>query len=310
MQIKRIESQLIIEPETKEKFQVYDEESNCIYEGSAPFTYKGDRIHPVFQIRQNGKSWYVSERAVSKTGIVNFRDLGGYVGYDNRQVKFGMLYRCAPVITKDEESLEALLCLHLKTILDLRSQEEALLAQDQTLPNCRYVQISAIQDDPTLHGNFDFKQLMQKQPLEALQAYMKQMYQKLPFKNPAYQAMFDFMKQGEAPLAFHCSAGKDRTGVAAYLILKALGVDEDTIMEDYLLSNAYRKEENEMICAKAGEDKRKLVMSLMEVQPSYLQAAIDAIKNQYDTFEAFLLQEYGITSSDLMILREQYLYTI
>ena len=60
----------------------------------------------------------------------------------------------------------------------------------------------------------------------------------MPFGNPAYRALFGAIRAGQTPILFHCTAGKDRTGVAAALILKALGVSREDIVEDYLLTNA------------------------------------------------------------------------
>lgn len=308
MKIQRVASQLIIEPEHQEPYRLYDEQHTLLYEGTAAYHDVRDIVHPIFFVEQGNNSFYISERNVPQTKITNFRDLGGYYGADHRQVKYGLFYRCAPVITKDEESYRAVTDLQLKTILDLRSSEEVLKDQDQTFEGTTYIQISAISDDLQHQGNFDFAQLMKENPIATLQSYMKQMYQRLPFKNPAYQAMFDAMLEDELPIAFHCSAGKDRTGFAAYLILKTLGVDDDTIMEDYLLSNVYRKEENEAICATAGS-KKDLVMSLMEVQSAYLQAALVAIQQEYDSFESYLEKEYQINKADITILRNKYLYT-
>lgn len=87
--------------------------------------------------------------------------------------------------------------------------------------------------------------LIRSGALSNLKYYILEIYKNLPFKNEAYQKMFNLMLHDGTPFVFHCTAGKDRTGFAAYLILKTLGVPDDCILEDYMLSNVYRSEENQ-----------------------------------------------------------------
>lgn len=193
----------------------------------------------------------------------------------------------------------------MKVILDLRSDVEAEKAPDAEVPGCQYIHCSAIPIDNAAAGNFDLVDLIQKGELHRLAHYVSEIYKKLPFHNKAYQVLFDLMRQEKTPLVFHCSAGKDRTGFAAYLILKVLGVPDETIMQDYMLSNVYRKEENEKVLAHAphltGADE------LLYVKEELLQSSIDAIFEKYDSFESYVFEEYGVTAEEICRFREQYL---
>lgn len=237
--------------------------------------------------------------------ITNFRDIGGYETADGRHVKHGFFYRSAPIVFQTDEDRAEFAKLNMKTILDLRSPEEVAQTPDDTVEGCTYIHSSAIPFENEDGGNFDMTELIRKGELQKLAHYVIEVYKSLPFQNPAYQILFDLLREDKAPLVFHCSAGKDRTGFAAYLILKTLGVPDKTIMQDYMLSNVYRKEENEKILAlipnMPGADE------LLYVQEKFLQSSMDAISQKYDSFETYVREEYGVTEEEIHQFRERYL---
>lgn len=309
MKLTKEQNQILFDPEEAGNHKVFEENgTTCICEGNGNLTWTSEQIHPVYRIESAQGIQYIAQRDIPETKIVNFRDLGGYPAKDGRQVRYHQFYRCAPVVVQDEDSRQVLEALQLKTIMDFRSEEEAEQQPDSKLAGCTNIQIGAIaKQNGGFNGNFDFKDLMMKADVESLKEYMQSTYANLPFDNEAYRVMFQRILTNEVPLAFHCTAGKDRTGVGAYLILKTLGVADDVILEDYLASNIYRKEENEQLCkrAKGMED---VVMALMMVYPQYLQTTMDAIAKRYPDFETYLLEEYNISKQDIETLRLRYLY--
>ena len=98
----------------------------------------------------------------------------------------------------------------------------------------------------------------------------------------------------------------DRTGFAAYLILKTLGVQDDCILEDYMLSNVYRSEENQAFTRQIPNIPG--LEELLCVKEEYLKTSIQAIEEQYGDFETYVKEEYGIRKNEIAILRERYLY--
>ena len=245
----------------------------------------------------------MNQDLLKETEIVNLRDLGGIVNTEGKKVKEGCFYRSAVIAFAHDKAKKAFDELHIKAILDLRSQMERESAPDMS-EDCDYYPISAINEQFEFQGNLDMSALMKENSKEVLMSYMVQMYAQLPFHNPAYQKMFELMLNQQVPMIFHCSAGKDRTGVAAYLILKMLGVEDKFIMEDYLLSNVYRKEENDKAVAMMKDESFRV---LMEVQPEYLMAAMNAVQEKYPCFEDYLLSEYQLTSEKISLLRKYYL---
>lgn len=236
----------------------------------------------------------------------NFRDVGGYETVDGMKVKTGYFFRSSALSSFDDEDRTEIPHFHLKKILDLRSTQEAEQFPDIIPDGCEYIHCSAISFENEFDGNLNFTELIKSGGLSQLPEYIKEVYKSLPFNNKAYKIMFDLMLKGETPFVFHCSAGKDRTGFGAYLILKTLGVSDETIMYDYMLSNDFRREENEQIAAKLNN--MPGVEELLYVKEEYLELSINAIKEKYDDFNTYLEKEYGITESDIKTLRDKYLY--
>ena len=111
-------------------------------------------------------------------------------------------------------------------------------------------------------------------------------------------------------VVFHCTAGKDRTGIAAALFLYALDVPMETIMADYFATNTYRREENEKIIEYLATEKgldRKMVSELMEANPLYLEAAFQALKKKYGNIDSFLYKELGMNEAAKLRLREKFI---
>ena len=115
-----------------------------------------------------------------------------------------------------------------------------------------------------------------------------------------YRELFRLLQEtDDAAILFHCSAGKDRTGMGAALILYALGVPEQTVMEDYLASNGYLAGKYSRYAERFPQLK-----GMLEVKPNYLSAGIDSIRTAYGSVETYLREELG---ADIGKLRELYL---
>jgi protein-tyrosine phosphatase len=124
--------------------------------------------------------------------------------------------------------------------------------------------------------------------------------------------MFSELLAGHAPLAFNCNAGKDRTGIAAALLLTALGVPRATIIEDYLLTNRYL-DPRSFTSAPPSAANPLAGMSpdaarmLLAADPSYIRAAFDVIDGHKDGAEGYLRDELGLSRADLVRLQSLYL---
>ena len=139
-------------------------------------------------------------------------------------------------------------------------------------------------------------------------------YESMAFQNKAFKKMVEIMEnQIDIPFVQHCKSGKDRTGIGSALILLMLGVPMDKVREDYLASNGYRKEYNEMVKAKFAalltDEKSKKILSFMtEVKSEYFDAIFEFIAKKYPTLEKYFEKEYGLTDERVSELKEEYLY--
>lgn len=254
-------------------------------------------------------------------GVVNFRELGGYPAADGRTVKYGCFYRSGALNpVKSPADQELLNKLNLKLVLDLRSKGECDYEPDPILPGVKQLQICAIRYPDGSEIDFSPNGIKK---LDSVMAKMKetlgpekafaQLYINMPFDNPAFQAMFQELEAGNTPILFHCSAGKDRTGIAAILILLALGVSKETALEDYMLTNTWRKkfidesfEQSAVFLAEHPEAK-EMVLSREGVSRRIAEQAINAIEKRYDSYEAYFLAEFGLDADRLEALRDKYL---
>lgn len=261
-------------------------------------------VHPIYKVSFDDVSYYAAQQLVEDVHILNFRDIGGYFTEDNRQIKHRCFYRSAPIQFQDESGKEAFKSLNINTILDLRSNDEVTTSPDDVIDGVNYLHLCAINDEE-FDGSFDMSELLESGSVDSLTAYMTKIYQLIPFKNKAYQKMFDLMLEGNVPFVFHCSAGKDRTGFASYLIMRTLGVSDEIAAYDYLMSNTYLYENNQKLIQHFQKEGSE---ALFCVKMNYLNESIHAIFDKYQTFENYLECEYGLDDKKRNQLKEMYLY--
>ncbi len=255
---------------------------------------------------------------LSFEGGNNFRELGGYPADEGKTVRWGQIYRGIPTGAlssgADRAKLEA---LGLRLILDLRSEEEAKRYPDLVPDGARLVRLCALCADDGYEISFapgDIERLTEGTDIkDGETAFVQLMYRKMLFGNKAFKELFRALEAGEAPILFHCSAGKDRTGVAAMLILLALGASDETICADYAQTNVCRKEQVDALLAEhaeqvAADPSKKLhYMGVAGVDPDTASYVLRTIREQCGSAENYLEQEYGLTPARLMRLRRMYL---
>lgn len=246
----------------------------------------------------------------------NFRELGGYKGYSEKTVKHGVFYR-APALcqVKTENDVKLFNSLGIKHIFDFRSGFERSAHPDPVFTGATYHPIAATLTKSGEEMNFDLPSILnsgEKGVNEMLQS-VSDGYKILPFKNPAYVNMFEKIAKHETPIVFHCTAGKDRTGVAAALILLMLGVSENDVFADYMLTNESRKESISVLINSYGHliadafEAEKFIKMIAGVEAYNLQLSLDEVKKQYSSYESYFNREYGINEEKLQALRNIYL---
>jgi protein-tyrosine phosphatase len=168
-------------------------------------------------------------------GGCNFRDIGGYAAADGKRVRWGRVYRTGVLSYFTEGDCRQLLDLRVRTICDLRREEER--QREPTRWPDGAVQLRSWGDGtqmPTIRGFAAGR----PRTGAGMHDSMIDLYRALPaWMAPRIRGLFECIAAGDTPLVVHCAAGKDRTGVAIAVLLSSLGVDRNTIFEDYLLTN-------------------------------------------------------------------------
>ncbi len=231
-------------------------------------------------------------RMMALEGAYNVRDLGGYPTADGKKVKWNKTLRSGDLNLLTKSDLEHFENMNLKTIIDFRDSNEIAQAADRlptTLKNSHLLSIDA--------GSIIEMQSISEESAPTLLAKANIAFVK-DFQDQ-YREFFRILQnEKSAPLLFHCSAGKDRTGYAAAMFLSSLGVDREVIMEDYLLSAELVKEKYDSIVSAF-----PVLEPLMTVRPEYLQAAFDEIDLNYGGTEKYLTDCLNV---DLELMRKLY----
>ena len=248
-------------------------------------------------------------------GATNFRELGGYPADEGKTVRWGQIWRgvCTARLTDpaDRARLDA---LGLRLILDLRSTAEAQAEPDYVPDGARLVQICALCGDDGHEISFapgDIERMMHT--AREGENILHRMYRQMLFGNKAFKELFRALEAGETPILFHCSAGKDRTGVAAMLILLALGASDETICADFVQTNVCRKAEIDALLAGHAEEiaadpsKRMRFCTQAGVDPGAAPYVLQVIREACGSAEEYLAREYGLTPARRMRLRRMYL---
>ena len=246
----------------------------------------------------------------------NFRELGGYSADEGKTVRWGQIFRGIPTGLLNSDADRKLLdSLGLRLILDLRSEDEAAKIPDYVPDGARLVRICGLCHTDGSEISFapgDIAKLLQGKKDED-HNLADAMYEQMLFGNKAYKELFRALEAGETPILFHCSAGKDRTGVAAMLILLALGASDEVITADFLQTNVCRRPELESIWARHADEiaadpaRKPFYQGIAGVHPESAPFVLNIIRQRFGSADAYLEAEYGLTPARLMRLRRMYL---
>lgn len=237
-----------------------------------------------------------NRRRVDLRGAYNFRDLGGYCTSEGKTTKWGIFFRSDNLSKLSRVDLKIIGKLNLQLIVDLRSKEERV-SQPNRLPISNRMRIKniAIADNSKSHndlkqeifygklGEIDLGEMIVNAYRRAITDYRDEL--ELFFKI--------LLNPSNYPVLVLCNAGKDRTGVVVALVLMALGVSKQTIMEDYMLSKVYLDPMIKRMTTKA----RLLSLfradifqlkKIMDTRVDYLNTTFKAIEQKYGSAESFL----------------------
>lgn len=259
------------------------------------------------------------ERQIKLEGQDNFRDLGGYRTTDGHTVKWGLIYRAGQISKLTDADASRLKELKIRTVVDLRGASEIETRGKDRLPEgARSISLPIdLNSLPKMENEGSASagpSANRTDPM--LQATRSIMLA----KTDVYSALIrELSNPQNRPLLFHCTAGKDRAGVGAAIVLTLLGVPWETVREDYLLSNHYHRDETERglkilrnnLAKKQGIPPEQVDMSSYEsmfyVKLEYIDAAHQDVINKYGSMEAYFNKALGISKDMIKRLRKELL---
>ncbi|MDH6111648.1 protein-tyrosine phosphatase [Kitasatospora sp. MAP12-15] len=286
-------------------------------------------------------------RTLGLRGAVNARDLGGYRTAQGRLVRHGVALRSDGLNRLGDEDMELLATLGLRQIVDLRSLDEVREAGPDRVPGLPVADIAAAElsaepvtvrrttpDGITLHhlplfaADFDIyvalrDALADRDPVKQqdllgdgkaaeMMIGLYRWFITDPLARERFATVLRLLAAPDGPpLLFHCTAGKDRTGWTAALLLTALGVERETVFEDYLLTNTRSGALIEQIVDSFGTrglmQEPKLLLPLFRADRRYLEAAFTEVAAGWSSFEDFWQTGLGLDDTVLAGLRENLL---
>ena len=268
-------------------------------------------LRPIFYVHSidHALTYMTAERLIELEGAFNFRDLGGYRTESGKITRFGQVYRTGILNKLTNRDFRTLTSLGIHYSCDLRSAQEAIAAPDRLPPSVAYMPIHvevkvgrARQLVELLRYRHRMDEFMRVFYTEGMMEQNANVIRDV-FRLLAYPA--------NTPLLFHCTAGKDRTGVTAALLLKLLGVDDETVIADYAFSHRYHER-----YARIGEDTIKSLKRvgmtkedlapMFGADPQVMRAMLAYLVERYGSAQSYLVQQ-GISEAQLTQIREHLL---
>jgi len=267
-----------------------------------------------------------ASQAIGMEGIINARELGGFKTRDGRTVKHGLLLRGGSLFSATAKDLERLrYSFGVSHIFDFRTARECFHAPDKMVPCCRYFQLSTIDPDTEkvgenvlpYHAYSDLENFLVENAADKMvQKVASKLYTEMAFNEFTQLQYASFLQivahQAEGAVYWHCSQGKDRTGMGAAFLLCALGADRETILEDYAISAEYYKPMVDKVLAQihdngGGAPEEEVVHTFLGVSLHYFTEMLDMIDRKWGSLENYLEDALLISPEDITALRNRLL---
>lgn len=264
-------------------------------------------------------------RVIALEGALNAREMGGLPLKNGKRVKFGRLIRTGRLSDLTDQDCNVLSRVwHVKKIIDLRNDCEISEYPDVRLEGAEFLQVDllsgkmeGISREDYGMSMVDYAIMRARKLAEGVGAenLLTGMYGRMAEDPECVKKIRDFFeiiqRQEDGAVLWHCTSGKDRTGVTGALLLYVLGADMEIIKEDYLYTNEQNQEYREVLLEKmkrkgAEEALIKEMAVLESVDWRYIQNFFQSVKNIYGSVDEFLSEQIGITERRKAIFREMY----
>jgi len=262
-------------------------------------------------IAEDGSCRIVAERRVGMQGAVNFRDLGGYQTLENKYVRWGRVFRSDGLSRLKDMDLRVFKQIAIRQVFDFRSPAEVAAAPNR-LPDTSSVNYLNL---PVCRGEFDFMDAMKRikngDTSWLTSDFMVAGYiSNLETHGETWGRVIRYIASGNDGAAlFHCTGGKDRTGVCAALILLTLEVSEEIVVADHQLSNVYIAQWlpriNERIAAFGVNP--DILYNYLTAPLGAIEALLEHLRKNYGSAAAYLQEKAGVNAEDVARLKQNLL---
>ena len=258
----------------------------------------------------NAFSGIVSNRFIDTQNIRNFRDAGGYFTTDNRQMRWGMIFRSGDLSSASLQDQNTINQLGIRTILDFRSENAASL-----FPILLHPSIQIIPLPLTPMDDARFIKLIENDELTRADAirHMQEKYVEMITNHRSeFALMFDILSdESNFPVLLTDGLGKDGVGLAIFFILHALGIPESVSVNDYMLSNNDLQDRVTLWLQHAyylSDSMQQALTAMLSVNRAYLNYVVEHIRRKYGSVSSFLETQLGVSSRKRNVLRRNLLY--
>lgn len=242
----------------------------------------------------------VAARRVLLEGAVNCRDLGGYLNRSGLRVRSGMVFRSDQLAEITEADKAQLQALGLRSLCDLRAAEERQQKPNQAFfpPAPRTYDLGFMPKggdrliSDARAGSIKIAEIKDR-VIDIYRHFVTD-------RTENFARLLHLLSTESCPVLIHCTSGRDRTGVASALILSALDVPEETIFEDYIISDYFRRD----LAFQMGDVGRELMDELTKADPDYLQAAFDVMATGWGSVDGYISKALQLSDEKREVLRQ------
>lgn len=265
-------------------------------------------------------------QSIGLEGAINTRELGGYILPCGKKIKRGLLIRGANLNKLSAKDKDILINQYrLRAIIDFRMDSEVFSSPDMEIPGARYYRLPAMDrkmceeyDGYYVKGGFKGTEdvVIRGASTPEVQKAAATMYASMvesEYTQGQYAEFFKILLAREdGAVYWHCTQGKDRTGLASAFLLAALGAERDLIMADYDISNEFYKEEllkiEKLIISCGGTDRElSVAKTFVGANAELFSESLDGLEKEYGSLIGFLHSRLSLSESDIQTLRSRYL---
>jgi len=260
-------------------------------------------FHSTAQQNQDDTENITFSKRINIQGDRNFRDLGGIIGENGRKISHNKLFRSGRLAGITDADINTIQDFGIKHIIDLRTTMQRKQSPDKEIEGVSNIHMPLLEGDV---GSRAFMSRIMNKELNAKE-FMLELYGTIDsLKIASWTKIFDLLEKNESTL-WHCSSGKDRVGMTTTLVLASLGVDENTIVKEFMMSNTYLEESNNRTLAyfekSNGKEMKDLISPLMILEKNYITTFLASIKKEYGSIDNFL----KVLNVDIKKMKKNYL---